>query len=55
MAPNPRLYPVSDVGETPTRVAYCEVLHPTAQDRIDLLDKVSRIDPVNVLIDEDIG
>jgi hypothetical protein len=30
--------PVSDVGETDTRVAYGEVLHPTTQNRVDLLD-----------------
>jgi hypothetical protein len=38
MAPNLPLYPVPDKRETPTRVAYREVLHPPTQDRIDLLD-----------------
>jgi hypothetical protein len=38
MAPNLHLYPVPEKRETPTRVAYREVLHPTAQDRIDLLN-----------------
>jgi hypothetical protein len=38
MTPNLHLYPVLDIRETPTRVAYREVLHPPAQDRIDLLD-----------------
>jgi hypothetical protein len=38
MTPNLHFYPVLDVRETPTRVAYREVLHPAAQDRIDLLD-----------------
>ena len=38
MTPNPRLHPVSDKGETSAGVANREVLHPTAQDRIDLLD-----------------
>ena len=38
MSPNLLFYPVSDVGETPARVADREVLHPTAQDRVDLLD-----------------
>jgi hypothetical protein len=38
MAPNPRLYPVSDVAQTPTRVWPIEkYFTPTAQDRIDLL------------------
>src|SRR5215831_3921598 len=31
-------YPVSDIGETPARVADGEVLDPTPQNRIDLLD-----------------
>src|SRR5215472_9373155 len=31
-------YPVSDVGETPARVANREVFHPTTQNRIDFLD-----------------
>ena len=30
VAPNPLLYPVLDVREAPTRVAYREVIHPTA-------------------------
>jgi hypothetical protein len=38
MAPNLHLYPVPDKRETPTRVAYREGLHPSTQDRIDLLD-----------------
>ena len=41
MAPNLLFYPVSDEGETPTRVAYREVLDPTTQDRIDLFDQPS--------------
>jgi hypothetical protein len=36
--PDLLFYPVSDVGETPARVADREVLHPTAQDRVDLLN-----------------
>src|SRR6476620_9924780 len=38
MAPNLPVYPVSDVGKAPTRVAYRKVFHPTAQNRIDLFD-----------------
>src|SRR5215472_1993999 len=50
--PDLLFYPVSDVGETPARVADREVLHPTAQDRVDLLDHtVQRLgarDPENL-------
>src|SRR4051794_27795199 len=30
VSPNPRLYPVSDIGETQSRVAYRKVRHPTS-------------------------
>src|SRR5215831_16368984 len=40
MAPNLHLYPVLDKRETPTRMAYRKELHPTAQDRIDLLNQL---------------
>ena len=38
VAPNLLLHPVSDIREAPTGVANREVLHPTAQDRVDLID-----------------
>ena len=38
MTPDLLFYPVSDVGETPARVANREVLHPATQNRIDLFD-----------------
>ena len=38
MSPDLLFYPVSDVGETPARVADGEVLDPTPQNRMDLLD-----------------
>src|ERR1039458_2986789 len=38
MAPNLLFYPVSDKRKAFTRIAYCKVVHPTAKDRIDLLD-----------------
>ena len=40
VAPNPLLYPVADVREAATRVARRKVIHPTAQDRIDLLNQI---------------
>ena len=40
VAPDLRLYPVSNVRETPARVTYRKVLHPAAQDRINLLDQL---------------
>ena len=40
VAPNLLLYPVSDIRETPARVADGKVLHPAPQDRIDLLDQL---------------
>jgi hypothetical protein len=49
MTPDLLFYPVSDVGETPARVANREVLHPTAQDRVDLLDH-----PAHRLLDGEI-
>lgn len=40
VAPNLLLYPVSDIRETPAGVTDRKVVHPTAQDRIDLLDQL---------------
>src|SRR5215831_241265 len=40
VAPNLLLDPVSDVREAPTRVAHRKVVHPTAQNGIDLLDQL---------------
>ena len=39
MAPDLFLNPIANEGETPTRVTYGEVIHPTAQDRIDFFDQ----------------
>jgi|SRR6266478_3878372 len=38
MSPNLPFYPVSDKRKTFTRIAYSKVGHPTAKDRVDLLD-----------------
>src|SRR5258708_30005801 len=38
MSPNLLFYPVSDKRKAFTRIAYCKVVHPTAKDRVDLLD-----------------
>src|ERR1017187_6635236 len=38
MSPNLPLYPVSDKRKAFTRIAHGKVVHPTAKDRIDLLD-----------------
>src|SRR3984893_1909461 len=38
MSPNLLLYPVSDKRQAFTRIAYGKVVHPTAKDRVDLLD-----------------
>src|ERR1700686_1367493 len=38
MSPNLLFYPVSDKRKAFTRIAYGKVVHPTAKDRVDLLD-----------------
>src|SRR3954447_25729231 len=38
MAPYLHLHPVSNKREAPTRMTYCEVLHPTTQNWINLVD-----------------
>src|SRR5438874_6824001 len=40
VAPNLLLHPVSDIRETPAGVADRKVVHPAAQDGIDLLDQL---------------
>jgi hypothetical protein len=39
VAPNLFLNPLADERETPTGMTYRKVVHPTTQDRIDLLDQ----------------
>jgi hypothetical protein len=39
MAPDLFLNPITDERETPTGVTHRKVIHPTAQDRIDLVDQ----------------
>jgi hypothetical protein len=39
MAPDLFLNPIADERETPTGVTDRKVIHPTAQDRIDLFDQ----------------
>ena len=41
VTPHLLLHPVSDVRETPTRVAKRKVVYPAAQDRVDLRDQPS--------------
>src|ERR1700746_1064391 len=40
VAPNLLFYPVSDVPEAPARMSDREVVHPAAQNRIDLFDQL---------------
>jgi hypothetical protein len=39
MPPNLLLNPIADERETPTGMTHRKVIHPTAQDRIDLCDQ----------------
>ena len=41
MAADLLLNPIADERETPTGVTHRKVIHPTAKDRIDLVDQVT--------------